>query len=171
MGAICLVGGGVGGSEDLMLRAEGAGKWRGRPGIREGCGWSAHWDKEPHINGHRFVGLYCSKQTHLFFSSWEDRAVLDPSRPGSKQGALPWRAEVSQETPSPLSPLPPFRQVPEGQSGQWRESTGTGSLWGSCPPPPRQTRGGVITWLPLFLSGPFTGPYIAELLSKLLMGR
>lgn len=97
--------------------------------------------------------------------------MLDPSESGSKQGALPWRAGVSQEAPSPLSPLPPF-----GAASRRSEWTVEGAYrdWelvrGSCPPP-RQTRGGgvVSTWLPLLLSG---GPSQGhKLLSKLLMGR
>lgn len=64
-------------------------------------------DKEPHMNGHHFAGLYCLEQTHVF-SSWEDK-VSDPWQTESKQGALPGEQELAWKLWAP-------RQLPKGQS-------------------------------------------------------
>lgn len=87
LGGNCLGGGRRGGLEgELVTSAEGILGSRVREA--EGRGWArsparpAHCDKEPHMNGHHFVLLYCSKQMNLFFSPLEDRAVFDPSEPG-----------------------------------------------------------------------------------------
>lgn len=86
--------------------------------------------------------------------------MLDPSRPGSKQGALPWRTGVSQESSEPPLPTSTLRAASrrskwtvEGAYGDWELVGALALLLGR-----QEGGGGMITWLPLLLSGPFTGP-------------